>query len=155
VALAAAAWPFVFIAVVFFLPACVKAAVPRRWRVWYRRRHGREGAKSSYIPRRTRRTVYAMDRYRCVFCNSGIKIQADHIRPWRAGGLVTLWNLAVLCQQCNLVKSNYYDKPGFEMYRAWDNHDDRAKAAAIIARERRHRYSPLRWLRAAWALGAG
>lgn len=96
----------------------------------------------------------AADRYRCVFCKSAQQPQVDHIRPWAAGGLNSLFNFAILCGPCNRVKSNYWRyRGGFEMYRGWEGSEDMITARRILACERRHRWNPLRWLRAAWALG--
>jgi hypothetical protein len=87
-----------------------------------------------------------------VYCHSRAGLQLDHIRPWSAGGLTSLFNLAVLCSLHNRVKSNYWrDRDGFVHYRAFTRADDLAIAAAVLRAERRCRRSPLRWLRAARA----
>jgi hypothetical protein len=142
-------WPLLLLALVFGAPAVLALAVPRSWRVWYRRRHPGEGR---HIPARLRRAVCSADRWRCVGCRwEGYEI--DHIRPWACGGLTSLWNLALLCTRCNKVKSNYWRYPsGSVTYRPWSGYDDQAEAALILAAERRARRNPARWLRAALAL---
>jgi 5-methylcytosine-specific restriction endonuclease McrA len=143
------AWPYAVLAVLYCLPACVAALIPRSWREWWRRWHDRPA-----IPARLRRAVYAADRYACLFCGSGDYLQLDHVRPWSRGGLSSLWNLITLCRTCNLTKSNYWPstqaRPSF--YRAWDGYDDEPRAALILAAERRARLLPSRAIRAAWAL---
>ena len=80
-------------------------------------------------------------------------LQVDHIVPWSFGGLTVLWNTGTLCRDCNLLKLAYWkDRDGYE-------HNPRGSRAniplarAIVRKERRHRWNPLRWTRAAWALG--
>jgi len=143
---ACALWPLTVIAAVFLAPAIIKAAVPRRWRIHYRRTHPRPA-----IPAHIRRAVHAADRHRCVYCKNPNQPQIDHIRPWAAGGLNTLTNYAILCQPCNLIKSNYWPTHP-TLYRPWTGHNNPTQAAAILAAERRHRYNPLRWYRAATTL---
>lgn len=134
-----------------FLAAVAPALVPRRVRM--ARRHDRPRPQ---IPRWLRRAVYAADRFRCVYCGSGEKIQLDHVIPWSFGGLTTLWNLVTLCGKCNRIKSNYWKSDtGKVYYRAWTMTDSRAAvgtmgmAGMIHARELRARRNPARWVRAA------
>jgi len=149
VALGLLAWPLLILAAVFFLPSAAGALVPRQWRI--RWRHDRQRPS---IPAWLRRTVLEADRHACVFCGSGAALQLDHVRPWASGGLTSLWNLVTLCGSCNRVKSNFWrDRDGYVHYRSFHDSDDVRKAAAILAAERMARLNPLRWLRAAWALG--
>jgi hypothetical protein len=150
-----AAWPLFLLAVVFGPPALVRGCVPRDWRRRYRGRHGRQGARSSYIPRWLRRRVLAADRHRCVARRlhrpdqAGLPLHVDHFMPWRLGGLTSLFNLFVLCEDCNLAKSVYW------RYRSGNvvlGHCDPYLAPQIAACERRARRNPLRWIRAAWAV---
>jgi 5-methylcytosine-specific restriction endonuclease McrA len=149
-------WPMLVLALLFWLPALAAGGlVPRRWRIAYRHRHGREGAPSAYISARLRRVVYAADRRRCVACKSRIDLNVDHVRPWAGGGLTTLWNCMTLCGRCNRVKSNYWqDRDGYVHYRGYPGSADAHAAEQVLRRERRHRFWPLRWTRAAWALGS-
>jgi 5-methylcytosine-specific restriction endonuclease McrA len=133
--------------------------VPRRVRARYRERQRergipRERQRSSYISKRLRRVTYFADRYRCAGCGErGVRLQVDHVVAWAAGGLTVLWNTMSLCEPCNGIKSNYNrDRDGYEHYHG--SRRDIYRARAILARERRHRYNPLRWTRAAWALGS-
>ena len=142
-------WPLLILATVFFLPSVAGALVPRRWRRWWR--HDRQRPA---IPAWLRRTVLEADRHRCVFCGSHAGLQLDHVRPWASGGMTSLWNLVTLCNKHNVLKSNYWrDRDGYVHYRSFQGSDDVRKAAQILAAERRARLNPLRWLRAAWALG--
>jgi hypothetical protein len=130
-------------------------AIPRSWRVWWRR-----GRPRPSIRARLRRRVYAADNYHCVYCWRTVDLQLDHVRPWSTGGLSSLWNLVTLCGSCNRAKSNYWQyRNGRIVFRLW-TYDDVERmptryqldiAAAILARERRARRNPLRWLRAAAA----
>jgi len=147
------------------------ALIPRHWRIAYRQAHGRDGAKSpfipvltrriavksSFIPARTRRIIGSADRHRCVYWRHRRRpVQVDHIIPWAAGGPALLYNLMVLCSECNLVKLNYSrDRNGYEHYRRQiRNRGNLHAARRILAAERRRRCSPLRGIRIAWALGA-
>jgi HNH endonuclease len=124
------------------------ALVPACWRAWWRRGHpGRP-----HIPDWLRRAVYAADRRRCCYCGYAGSLQLDHGRPWSFGGRTSFWNLFTLCNRCNLVKSNYWDEQGKSWYRPFRGYSDIEGAAAILAFERRHRWSPLRLVRAAMAL---
>ena len=160
----------VLLLVLWFVPEIIRGLVPRPVRIRRRTRyeklreaHGDDVripwfARWRYEKRKQpgvwlRRAVYAADRWRCVFCKSDASREIDHIRAWRAGGLTALWNLMTLCKRCNDVKSNYnVDRDGFVHYRAWGGLNDPQLAAKILAKERRARLNPLRWVRAAWIL---
>lgn len=58
------------------------------------------------IPREVVDAVYRRDQGRCVYCGSTENLQLDHIIPFSKGGATTLENLQLLCQKCNLEKSN-------------------------------------------------
>lgn len=58
------------------------------------------------IPREVVDAVYRRDQGRCVYCGSTENLQLDHIVPFSKGGATTLENLQLLCQKCNLEKSN-------------------------------------------------
>lgn len=168
-------WPLIVLFLIFGLPAILLALIPPRpCRKWWRKRTpglperllhrivrspvGRSGAKSAYIPGWLKKVVLAADRGRCVACGSTVKLNIDHIGPWSLGYLTTLANLMTLCWACNRAKSNAW------LFRVrWWSAERRfwasrtcnpALAEPILRLQLRYRWSPARWLRAAWALGA-
>lgn len=58
------------------------------------------------IPREIVDAVYKRDGGRCVYCGSTQNLQLDHIIPFSKGGATTLENMQLLCQKCNVEKSN-------------------------------------------------
>lgn len=65
-----------------------------------------EQPKRPPIPREIVDAVYKRDGGRCVYCGSTQDLQLDHIIPFSKGGATTLENLQLLCQKCNIEKSN-------------------------------------------------
>lgn len=73
---------------------------------------------SRVVGRRTLRTanwrqraiVLMRDGAKCELCGatpqSGAKLHIDHVIPWSKGGETVLDNLRVLCEQCNIGRSN-------------------------------------------------
>jgi hypothetical protein len=59
---------------------------------------------------RLRALVLMRDGARCQLCGadvaSGAKLHVDHIVPWSKGGETELENLQILCEVCNIGKSN-------------------------------------------------
>lgn len=136
--------------VVLMAPGWPAVLVSRRRRAAWRGRHPRSAPDT---PEWLRRAVLAADQGGCVYCGDRTRLHVDHITPWSAGGLTTMYNLAVLCRRHNKIKSNFkVDPDGYVHYRAFEDHADPAAALAILARERRRRLYPRRWLRAAWSL---
>lgn len=64
-------------------------------------------SKRPPIPRELVDAVYRRDGGRCVNCGSTENLQLDHIIPFSKGGATTIENLQLLCQKCNLEKSNH------------------------------------------------
>jgi hypothetical protein len=153
-------WPWIMLSVILIGPAALAGlVVPRGIRGRYRRRlieRGipRERQRSSYISRRLRRVTFAADRHRCTGCKTRrVRLEWDHIHPWIAGGPTVLWNGGTLCEVCNGIKLNYNrERDGYEHYAG--NRANIPQARTILRRERRHRWNPLRWTRAAWALAS-
>ncbi|MDL2295360.1 HNH endonuclease [Lachnospiraceae bacterium OttesenSCG-928-E19] len=59
------------------------------------------------IPSSVKNEVYKRDKGSCVNCGSRINLHYDHILPFSKGGSsVDANNIQILCQKCNLQKSN-------------------------------------------------
>ena len=72
------------------------------------------GLKGRKTPRninwRLRAMVLMKDGARCKLCGAtpqdGIKLHVDHIVPWSRGGETVFENLQILCDRCNIGKSD-------------------------------------------------
>lgn len=66
----------------------------------------------SLMTDRVRSDILRRDSYRCQMCGAtsreGAQLHVDHILPVSHGGKTTPHNLQVLCQSCNLGKSNRF-----------------------------------------------
>lgn len=58
------------------------------------------------IPRLVQREVWQRDGGRCVECGTKARLCFDHIVPFSLGGSNTVRNIQLLCEDCNLSKSN-------------------------------------------------
>ena len=58
------------------------------------------------IPKDVVDTVWNRDGGKCVYCGSNENLHLDHIIPFSKGGDTSVENLQLLCQKCNLEKSN-------------------------------------------------
>lgn len=60
---------------------------------------------------RLRALVLMRDGARCRLCGAvpsdGIRLHADHVIPWSRGGETVLENLQILCNVCNIGKSDF------------------------------------------------
>ena len=73
----------------------------------------KQGAKTR-TPRninwRLRALVLLRDGARCQLCGAipqdGVRLHVDHIEPWSEGGETVIENLQILCEACNIGKSN-------------------------------------------------
>lgn len=65
-----------------------------------------EANKRPPIPKEVVDAVWRRDGGKCVYCGSTENLQLDHIIPFSKGGATTVENLQLLCQKCNLQKSN-------------------------------------------------
>lgn len=56
--------------------------------------------------KRERMTLYLASSGRCKICGTslGLSMEADHIKPFSAGGETTLVNGQALCRKCNRGK---------------------------------------------------
>ena len=66
----------------------------------------RTGSKRAAIPEDVKLVVWARDGGACVRCGSKAELHFDHIIPVAKGGGNTAANIQVLCQTCNLKKSD-------------------------------------------------
>lgn len=64
-------------------------------------------AKRPPIPQDVKDVVYNRDNGICVICGARDDLQFDHIIPFSKGGATSIENLQILCQKCNLEKSNH------------------------------------------------
>jgi len=146
--------PFLMLVAVFGAPYAIQSVVPREWRASWRGRKPREQQKSQYISKLLVRVVHYIDGYTCVYCGSDVNLNIDHMIPWRMGGLTALWNLMLLCGECNRLKSAYFvRRNGTEYYPKFLNQQNKAAARRILQVERRRRWNPLRWWLAARSMG--
>jgi len=60
------------------------------------------------IPQDVKISVAVRDRGRCVYCGSNRKLHYDHVYPYSKGGSNDVDNLQLLCQDCNLRKSDMW-----------------------------------------------
>ena len=65
-----------------------------------------EANKRPPIPKDVVDTVWNRDGGKCVYCGSNENLRLDHISPFSKGGDTSVENLQLLCQKCNLEKSN-------------------------------------------------
>lgn len=61
------------------------------------------------IPAHVKRIVWERDNGQCVQCGSRTDLHFDHMIPVSLGGGNSVENIQVLCQHCNLRKSNRID----------------------------------------------
>jgi hypothetical protein len=71
----------------------------------------RSGPKRDPIPEDVKLLVWGRDGGRCVRCGSERTLHFDHIIPVAKGGGSTAANIQILCQTCNLKKSDRIAMP--------------------------------------------
>jgi len=64
--------------------------------------------RASSARSRIYKQLAARDGEKCRQCGSTHKLHVDHIKPISLGGTNDLTNLQLLCQSCNIKKSNKY-----------------------------------------------
>ncbi len=64
------------------------------------------GPQRTAIPETVRLLVWIRDGGKCVRCGSSLKLHFDHIIPVSKGGGSTEHNIQILCERCNLQKSD-------------------------------------------------
>ncbi len=62
--------------------------------------------KRTPIPDAVKMIVYERDEGKCVRCGSTIRLHFDHIIPFSKGGADSEDNIQILCEVCNLQKSD-------------------------------------------------
>jgi hypothetical protein len=70
------------------------------------REYQKSGPKRDAIPEDVKLLVWSRDGGRCVRCGSDRALHFDHIIPVAKGGSNTAANIEILCQVCNLRKSD-------------------------------------------------
>jgi Homing endonuclease associated repeat/HNH endonuclease len=74
------------------------------------RNENRAHKTSRNINLRLRALVLMRDSARCQLCGAtpqdGAKLHVDHIFPWSEGGETVIENLQILCEKCNIGKSD-------------------------------------------------
>ena len=63
-----------------------------------------EVIRSRYIPYSVKKQVLYNCGYKCCICDTGRRLEIDHIYPFSKGGSNDISNLQVLCKTCNLKK---------------------------------------------------
>jgi len=61
---------------------------------------------SRYIPTEVKRAVWERDGGKCVICKRKRQLHYDHDIPFSKGGSNSEKNIRILCQECNLRKSD-------------------------------------------------
>jgi hypothetical protein len=71
----------------------------------------KSGPKRNPIPEDVKLLVWARDGGHCVCCGSDQELHFDHIIPVAKGGNNTATNIQILCETCNLKKSDRIGMP--------------------------------------------
>lgn len=63
------------------------------------------GAHSRFIPEGLRTQIWKRAKGMCENCGSNFALEIDHVIPFARGGTNDLWNLRLLCRNCNARSS--------------------------------------------------
>ena len=74
-------------------------------------KYTKNGSRRQPIPEDVKLRVWARDGGACVRCGSKENLQFDHIIPVDKGGSNSEENIQILCQKCNLLKSDNIASP--------------------------------------------
>ena len=58
--------------------------------------------KSNRLDNNIRLAVFMRDNFKCVDCNSNIKLQMHHAKPKNSGGTDSIYNGVTLCEKCHI-----------------------------------------------------
>ncbi|MBZ9686934.1 HNH endonuclease [Clostridium estertheticum] len=58
--------------------------------------------KSNRLDNNIRLAVFMRDNFKCVDCNSNVKLQMHHAKPKNSGGADSIYNGVTLCEKCHI-----------------------------------------------------
>lgn len=146
------------------IPALFTRRARWRYRKWSEERflfpRDRAHQMSGRIPKWLWYMTGRADRWKCVACGlrrgqqdphrhgQRVVVQADHLVPWKLGGLTAFINTALLCRHCNAVKSCLWIAPNGHVYYRGRGTPPQEALDILAAEQVAVRRWPLRWARA-------